>query len=100
MKSKLGRMISGVILAAVGSFVAFFLASFWFSEGHGASIARLARILPGMTSEYVITYLGRPSTINRHDDGSESWFYTRGTFCQVKIYLSPSGQVTETDHDH
>lgn len=89
--------IALTILVAVGAFL---LVSGWFLDGHGASLSLLARVRPGMAREQVVSLLGRPGTINPSPDGSESWFYTRGTFCQVKVYLSPDGLVSETDHDH
>ena len=76
------------------------LAAYWFSEGHGASLVRLDQIRPGMSRKDVLRVLGKPGTINQHDDGSQSWFYTRATFCQVKVYLNRNGIVEETDHDH
>jgi hypothetical protein len=39
-------------------------------------------------------------TIYRASDGSGSWFYTRGTFGQVKVYLDKDGEVVDTNHDH
>ncbi len=77
-----------------------FLLAFWFGEGHGGSLSRLALVRTGMTRKEVVNLLGQPGTINRSDDGSESWYYTRATFCQVKVFLDENGKVTETDHDH
>jgi outer membrane protein assembly factor BamE (lipoprotein component of BamABCDE complex) len=91
---------TGVIAIACLAAGVFFLA-FWFGEGHGASLSRLASVQPGMTrKEVVVNLLGEPGTINRSDDGSESWFYSRWTFCQVKVYMDKDGRVQETDHDH
>ena len=39
-------------------------------------------------------------TIYQASDGSGSWFYTRGTFGQVKVYLDKDGEVVDTTHDH
>jgi outer membrane protein assembly factor BamE (lipoprotein component of BamABCDE complex) len=100
MLSKFGRTITAVILAILAPLGASLLVGFWFSEGHGASLSRLAQVRPGMTNDQVSAILGRPGTINREIDGSESWYYTRGTFCQVKVYMSSQGLVSETDHDH
>jgi outer membrane protein assembly factor BamE (lipoprotein component of BamABCDE complex) len=88
-------LISLGLLAGV-----FFLWAFWFGEGHGASLSKLALVHTGMTRSDVVAILGEPATINRTSGGSESWFYTRGTFCQVKIYLDENGKVEGTDHDH
>jgi outer membrane protein assembly factor BamE (lipoprotein component of BamABCDE complex) len=92
--------LTTILVAALAPFGALFLVAFWFAEGHGASLSRLAQVEPGMASEQVLAILGRPHTINRNSDGSESWFYTRRTFCQVKVYMSSAGRVSETDHDH
>jgi outer membrane protein assembly factor BamE (lipoprotein component of BamABCDE complex) len=77
-----------------------FLVAYWFSEGHGASLSKLAQVRPGMTRDEVLRLLGNPGTINEERDGSQSWFYTRGTFWQVKVYMDRNGLVEETDHDH
>jgi outer membrane protein assembly factor BamE (lipoprotein component of BamABCDE complex) len=87
-------------LALVAIVAMFFYRSFWFSEGHGASLSTLSQVRPGMSREEILTLLGRPGAINHSDDGSESWYYTRWTFCQVKVFLTPDGLVSETDHDH
>jgi outer membrane protein assembly factor BamE (lipoprotein component of BamABCDE complex) len=94
---KIGRT---VIAGCLATAAAYFIFASWFSEGHGASLARLAQVRPGMTGDQVTAILGRPGTVNRGDGGTESWFYTRGTFCQVKVYISSAGRVSETDHDH
>jgi outer membrane protein assembly factor BamE (lipoprotein component of BamABCDE complex) len=99
-KRMLSKLVQNTILAIVALCVAAFLAAYHVSEGHGASLSNLGQIRPGMTPAKVISILGRPSTINRHSDGAESWYYTRGTFCQVKVHLTPVGRVRETDHDH
>ena len=39
-------------------------------------------------------------TIYQASDGSGSWFYTRGTFGQVKISRDKNGEVVDTSHDH
>jgi outer membrane protein assembly factor BamE (lipoprotein component of BamABCDE complex) len=77
-----------------------FLIAYWFGEGHGASLSRLKQVRPGMSRKEVLKLLGNPGTINRAEDGSQSWFYTRGTFCQVKVYMDRDGIVEDTDHDH
>ena len=77
-----------------------FLVAYWFSEGHGASLAKLEQVRPGITRNEVLKLLGNPSTINGAQGGPQSWFYTRGTFCQVKVYLDRNGIVLDTDHDH
>jgi outer membrane protein assembly factor BamE (lipoprotein component of BamABCDE complex) len=77
-----------------------FLMPFWFGEGHGTSLSRLAMVSNGMTREEVVHLLGKPGAVNHNGNGSESWFYTRATFCQGKISLDSNGKVTETDHDH
>jgi len=77
-----------------------FLAAYWFSESHGASLSKLKQVSPGMTRKEVVELLGNPGTINRAPGGSRSWFYTRGTFCQVKVYLNRDGIVEDTHHDH
>jgi hypothetical protein len=87
----------GIVVAAV----ALPLGWAWhFSEGHGASLTALAQVHPGMTRENVISLLGRPSTINRRSDGCQSWFYERGTFCQVKVFIDQNRRVYLTEHDH
>ncbi|HWE38763.1 MAG TPA: outer membrane protein assembly factor BamE [Isosphaeraceae bacterium] len=100
MLSKTGRVIiTGVlaILVPVGSSLALGL---WYWEGHGASLSRLAKVQRGMTRGQVAALLGTPHSMNRRPDGSESWYYTKWTWCQVKVFVSPEGLVTETDHDH
>jgi outer membrane protein assembly factor BamE (lipoprotein component of BamABCDE complex) len=91
----------GLTLALVGAlFSLAFSLCFWFGEGHGASLSTLAKVRPGMTGERVVDLLGRPSTINRSGDGSESWYYWRWTFCDVKVHMTPEGVVEDTEHDH
>src|SRR5438046_2653621 len=90
---------SGVFLVICVS-GGFFLVAYWFGEGHGASLSKLEQVRPGMTRKEILKRLGNPSTINKAQDGSQSWFYTRGTFCQVKVYVDRDGMVEETDHDH
>jgi outer membrane protein assembly factor BamE (lipoprotein component of BamABCDE complex) len=99
MLHRLGRgtTVLLLVLAPLGVLSA---GGLWFSEGPGASLSALSRIRPAMTRDQVVELLGRPGTINRSEDGSESWFYTRGTFCQVKVFLTPEGLVSGTDHDH
>ena len=86
-----------ILLCILGGFL---LVAYWFSEGHGASLAKLEQVKPGMTRNEVLSLLGNPGTINGHQDGPQSWFYTRGTFCQVKVYLDRNGIVLDTNHDH
>src|SRR5262249_18441219 len=85
----------------IGTFFALCLGAFlvvwWFSEGHGASLSSLAKIHTGMTRHEVVKILGKPGTVDRATNGSESWFYTRATFCAVKIHLDENGKVKETD---
>jgi hypothetical protein len=99
MLQRLGRgaTVLVLVLAPLGVLSA---GGLWFSEGHGASLSAFSRIRPAMTRGQVVDLLGRPGTINRCQDGSVSWFYTRGTFCQVKVFLTPEGVVSGTDHDH
>jgi hypothetical protein len=92
--TKIGLVGLGLLCAGVALMV------LWFGEGHGASLSRLAMVHPGMTRKEVVNLLGEPRTINRASDGFESWSYTRGTFCQVKIHLDANGKVMDTDHDH
>lgn len=98
---------SSLVLRGIGFYLAGLtlgLAPFgvitWLSAGHGGSVRALARIHPGTTREQVIDLLGRPGTINRSSDLSETWTYTRFTWCQVKVHLAPEGIVEITDHDH
>src|SRR5690242_18181935 len=100
MLPKFGRAIPPAAATIVSSCLALLLLGWWFEDGHGAPLSRLSRVQPGMPSKQVMALLGRPGTINPSPDGSESWFYTRWTWCQVKVYLSAEGLVTETDHDH
>jgi hypothetical protein len=72
---------------------------YWWGEGHGASLSRLAQVQDGMSREQVVKLLGNPNTINRSGDDYESWYYGRWTWCQVKVYLK-SEVVDGTDHDH
>ncbi len=39
-------------------------------------------------------------TIYQASDRSGSWFYTRGTFGQVKVCPDKDGAVEDTNHDH
>ncbi len=96
----LGRTIATVALILFILFAGLLLLAYRFSEGHGASLARLAQVRPGMGSERVVALLGRPGMVHRSADWSESWYYSRRTFCQIKVYFSPQRLVTETDHDH
>jgi outer membrane protein assembly factor BamE (lipoprotein component of BamABCDE complex) len=100
MLARPGRTIYVVALAVLAPFAALVLRGFWSSEGHGAPLTQLARVRPGMTRGGVVALLGNPGTINRASDGSESWFNTRYTWCQVKVYISSEGLVSETGHDH
>lgn len=97
MRKRRITVIGAVVLAAS---CVLLLLPIWYLHGHGASLSQLASVRPGMTRDQVTAMLGRPGTINRASDGSESWFYTRSTFCQVKVYMSSVGVVSETDHDH
>jgi outer membrane protein assembly factor BamE (lipoprotein component of BamABCDE complex) len=72
---------------------------YWFNAGHGASLSRLNQIRPGMSQKAVVQELGKPTTINKHDD-SQSWFYTRGTFCLVAVHFDRNGAVVRAEHDH
>jgi hypothetical protein len=38
---------------------------------------------PTRSQRAVPTVLGEPYTINTHQDGYESWFYSRAAFCMV-----------------
>ena len=89
----LGLAPLGVIGVIVGACV-------WHFEGHGASLSALSGIQPGMTCSRVVSLLGHPGTINRSEEGSESWIYTRSTSCQVKVLLTPEGVVNATEHEH
>jgi hypothetical protein len=99
MSRRLGRvrLVLTIILVPLSVLVA---GAYWFSEGHGAPLASWSRIGPGMTRDQVIALLGRPGTIHRSADGSETWYYTRGTFCMVEVKLATGGLVSETVHDH
>ena len=81
-------------------FITFLSLAAWWSGGHGALLAALARVQPAMTHEQVVALLGHPGTINGSSDGSQSWYYTRMTWCQVKVYWNERGIVEGTDHDH
>ncbi len=59
----------------------FVLALYWFDAGHGASLSSLEEIRPGMSKQAVRKLLGNPTTVNEHEGGRESWFYTRATLC-------------------
>ncbi len=89
-----------VMLALMYCLIPLIAYGYWWSEGHGASLTRLARIHPGMTGEQVVAILGRPGTINRSEDGFESWYYTRCTWCMVTVHLTSNGLVRRTGHDH
>ena len=96
----LGRLIASIAIGLIASAGVLAGLGLWFSEGHGAPLSRLARIRPGMTRSRMAELLGRPSTIRRSPDGSESWYYTRWTWCQVKVDLTPAGSVRGFDHEH
>ena len=76
----LGRFLSYVrlglliLLFIIGGL---FLAAYRFSEGHGASLAKLEQVRPGMTRNEVLELLGNTGTIDGAQDGPQSWFYTR-----------------------
>ncbi len=86
-----------LLICVIGglSFVAF-----WIDQGHGASLSKLEQVRPGMTRQAVLNLLGNPTTINKGEDGSQSWFYSRATFCMVSVYFDRNGIVEQTNHDH
>ncbi len=89
------------MLALLYYIVGIFAYSYWLFEGHPVSLARLARVHPGMTKEQVIAILGSPGTNNGSGDGSDIWCYhTRCQWCLVTVYFTPEGPVRETSHDH
>jgi len=92
-----GHFLLICLICVIGGFS--FIA-YWFNEGHGASLSKLEQIRPGMTRKAVLEVLGNPTTINKRDDGSQSWFYSRATFCMVSVYLDRNGIVERTNHDH
>jgi outer membrane protein assembly factor BamE (lipoprotein component of BamABCDE complex) len=100
MMSKVGRTIITIALAILTPVGVLFSLGLWYWDGHGASLVRLAEVRPGMTRDQVVARLGTPGSMHHGPDGSESWYYTRWTWCTVKVFVSPEGLVTETDHDH
>jgi outer membrane protein assembly factor BamE (lipoprotein component of BamABCDE complex) len=92
-------MLSSLVAVLVTLGTAFTLL-WWFGEGHGASLSRLATVRPGMTADQVRRILGSPGTVNLQAGASQSWHYTRWTWCQVKVHFDGHGRVSEMDHDH
>src|SRR5829696_7490873 len=77
MSGRIAALVTIVLLVGAVLF-----RCYWWSEGHGASLTRLASVHPGMSGDQVRRILGRPGTIS-----SQTWFYTRWTWCQVKVYF-------------
>ena len=100
MARSISRWASPVLVTICAIIAAPFGMLHWHFDGHGASLCEFTSIRPGMTQHRVRRLLGNPGTINRSSLGSESWFYTRWTWCQAKVYFDKAGIVTETDHDH
>ncbi|HEY2156385.1 MAG TPA: hypothetical protein VGH33_12195 [Isosphaeraceae bacterium] len=73
----------------------------WFGEGHGLSSSAMSALRPGLTEGQVLRLAGRPSNITSFQKTDpKTWYYSRGTFCQICISFSADGSVTEIDHDH
>jgi outer membrane protein assembly factor BamE (lipoprotein component of BamABCDE complex) len=94
------RTVGAITLAVLAPFGILLLFAFWVFDGHGAAMSRLAQVHPGMTRKQVTAILGKPSTINGNADGSETWYYSKITWCQVKVHTSPRGIVDGKYHDH
>ncbi len=86
-----------LVFTVIGVFAC---AGYWWTEGHGASLETLKQVRPGMNRKEVVRLLGNPTHINKAPDGSQSWFYTRGTWCMVSVDLDRDGVVEDTVHDH
>ena len=86
-----------LVFTVIGVFA---VAGYWWTEGHGESLETLKQIRPGMDRNEVVRLLGNPTHINKAQDGSQSWFYTRGTWCMVSVHLDRDGVVEDTVHDH
>ncbi|QEH31673.1 SmpA / OmlA family protein [Aquisphaera giovannonii] len=100
MSTRTGRTFHSIVWTVAALLAVLFALAYWFGEGHGSSLSQLARVRTGMSREQVVALLGRPGTVNCSEDGSESWYFTRWTFCQAKVYFAADGTVEETDHDH
>lgn len=84
-----------ILLVAVPVFV-----GTWFWEGHGASLSAFGQVRSGMSQQAVRKTLGNPTSMSQRQDGGQSWFYTRTTFCIICVQFDENGMVVETDHDH
>ncbi len=72
----------------------------WIFNGHGASLSALGQVRSGMSQQAVRKILGNPTSMSQREDGGQSWFYTRTTFCIICVQFDGNGMVVETDHDH
>jgi hypothetical protein len=94
--SFLGTLVRAVLVL----FGMIFGLAWWFGEGHGLRLSTVDGLHPGMSREQVIAIAGRPSSTCSESGGAVRWFYTRCTFCMIRVSFSTGGRVSEVVHDH
>ena len=72
----------------------------WHWEGHGVPSSTISTLRPGLTEDQILRLAGHPVGIDYHKDGSETWFYSRGTWCSIHVSFATDGSVAEVEHDH
>ena len=95
-----GRIFKEFFAIVLAGATGIVLLGLWVYDAHGLSASKIARLHPGLTGGQVEAIAGRPSHAFVSEYGSRSWYYTRWTWCQIKVHFTPEGQVYEIDHDH
>ena len=93
-----------VLLCAVALvlFLAFGIVgiAMWTINAHAIPMSRFKELRIGMTTSNSLKVLGQPSEVHKHRDGSQTWTYERGTWCNVTLKFSSIGELEKFDHDH
>ena len=69
-------------------------------NAHAIPLSHFNELDGGMTAARALKVFGSPSDVHKHGDGSQTWTYDRGTWCNIKLRFSPSGQLVAYEHDH
>ncbi|MEK6236689.1 MAG: outer membrane protein assembly factor BamE [Planctomycetales bacterium] len=89
--------IAGIALLIMGGFLFLLI---WTGDGHGMPIRHYDQLHVGMTGDEVIAVAGTPNHIRRHQDGTQTWTYSRFTFCHIQVLIGDDEKVILHDHDH
>lgn len=98
----LGRLFAVTIAICFIVLMGFMIGGWWLTSGHGADLAAVAQIKPGMTQQQVEDLLGQPHsiTVGTMSQDGQSWYFTRWTWCIIGVHFSSDGKVTDVVHDH